>query len=93
MNGLRQQDITGWYPRLFRTALRLTGSEHDARDLTQQAFYKALSNWHRFEFHSSPLTWLHTILMNCIRDRLRRQAVRQAEPLDEWTLSASLSFD
>lgn len=93
MNGLSEQDIAGWYPRLFRTALRLTGSEHDAGDLTQQAFYKALSNWHRFEFRSSPLTWLHAILMNCIRDHLRRQAVRQTEPLDEWALSASLTFD
>jgi RNA polymerase sigma-70 factor, ECF subfamily len=86
LDTLSERDIANWYPRLYRTALRLTGSEHDAADLTQQAFCKALNNWHRFEVRSSRLTWLHAILVNAARDHFRSRKVRQTESLDEWAL-------
>jgi RNA polymerase sigma-70 factor (ECF subfamily) len=70
------EQITAWYPRLFRTALRMTGSQDDAADVTQQAFCKALSRWHTFDSTCLPTTWLHGILVNCVRDRLRREARR-----------------
>ncbi|MHC4561537.1 MAG: RNA polymerase sigma factor [Planctomycetota bacterium] len=82
-----------WYPRLFRTALRLTGSEQDADDMTQQAFCKALSSWDRFDGRCQPLTWLHSILLNCVRDAMRRRVTRQATSLDEWAIPAFAGFD
>lgn len=81
--------VAEWYPRLFRVALRLTGNAEDAADLTQQAFCQALGNWGRFDGGVRPTTWLHTILVNCVRDWARRRAVRAAEPLDEWAIAAS----
>lgn len=90
---LSEQDVAAWYPKLFRTALRLTGSEHDADDLTQQAFFKALNNWGQFQARSGRLAWMFTILMNCTRDFFRRNRVRAAEPLDEWALPVSAGFD
>ncbi len=81
------EQIARWYPRLYRTALRLTGSFADAADVTQQAFYKALRAWHRFDGGVLRTTWLHSILVNCARDWARRRKVRAAEPLQEWHLT------
>ncbi|MCX5683925.1 MAG: RNA polymerase sigma factor [Planctomycetota bacterium] len=78
--------MTAWYPRLFRTALRLTGSAEDAADLTQQAFCKALGTWDRFDGAALATTWLHQILLNCVRDWARRRAVRNAPQVEEWNL-------
>lgn len=83
-----EDQIAAWYPRLLRTALRLTGSEEDAADLTQQAFCQALGHWDRFDGRCMPTTWLHRILLNVVRDHVRRRAVRAAEPLDAWVLHA-----
>lgn len=82
------EQIERWYPRLFRTALRLTGNPHDASDLAQQAFCKALDNWEKFDHQSLRTTWLHSILRNCASDWARRRAVRATVPLDEWALVA-----
>jgi RNA polymerase sigma-70 factor (ECF subfamily) len=79
-------ELDRWYPVLFRTALRLTGSEADAADLTQQALCDGFEKRDIFRGESAPLTWLHRILTNLFRDWARRRAVRWTEPLDEWGL-------
>jgi RNA polymerase sigma-70 factor (ECF subfamily) len=81
-------EIERWYPRLFRTALRLTCDADAAADLTQQTFYQALRRWDRFDGQARPTTWLHRILVNCVRDWFRRGSVRRAQPLDEWAVDA-----
>jgi RNA polymerase sigma-70 factor (ECF subfamily) len=86
VNRPSEQQVSAWYPRLFRTALRLTGSAEDAADLTQQAFCKALGTWDRFDGAALATTWLHKILLNCIRDWARRRAVRNAPQIEEWNL-------
>ena len=80
------EQIISWYPRLFRTALRMTGSIEDASDVTQQTFYKALARWSQFDGRASPATWLHSILINCVRDWVRRKTVRRPEDTREWAL-------
>ena len=80
------EHIEAWYPRLFRTALRMTGNAHDAADLTQEAFCKALNGWNGFDGKAMVTTWLHRILVNCVRDWGRRQAHRPESLLDEWAL-------
>ena len=85
-----EDQIASWYPRLYRSALRLTGSPDRAAELTQEAFCRALDRWDDFDGRALPTTWLHQILMNCLRDGLRRQAVRTAVPLEEWSLAAGL---
>jgi RNA polymerase sigma-70 factor (ECF subfamily) len=89
VNRPSEEQIAAWYPRLFRTALRLTGNREDSADLTQQAFCKALGAWERFDGRSRPTTWLHGILVNCVRDQFRRSAVRAVEELQEWSLDNS----
>ncbi len=86
MNGPTDDQIESWYPRLYRTALRLTGSHADAADVTQQALLHALDAWQRFDGRSLRTTWLHSILLNTVRDWIRRQARRTTVPFDEFAL-------
>ncbi|MCY2930760.1 MAG: RNA polymerase sigma factor [Planctomycetota bacterium] len=79
-----EKKIAAWYPVLFRTALRLTGSVTDAADLTQQAFCRAIEHWDSFQHNCSPLTWMYRILVNGMKDWSRRETTRRAAPLDEW---------
>ncbi len=85
------RQIEAWYPLMFRTALRMTGSHDTASDLTQQAFTKALAAWGSYNGACLPITWLNRILVNCVRDWGRRRAVRTAEPLEPWTLGLAVS--
>jgi RNA polymerase sigma-70 factor (ECF subfamily) len=78
--------IEQWHARLFRTALRLTGSHDAASDLAQEALCKAVGKWDQFDGRSLPTTWLHRILVNCVNDWRRREAANPAGPLDEWAL-------
>ena len=87
MNLPNEKQIRLWYSRLFRSALRMTGSIEDAFELTQETFFKALSAWEQFDGRSSPTTWLHSILVNCVRDRSRRSILRKWWGLDAWVLN------
>ncbi|MCK4624446.1 MAG: sigma-70 family RNA polymerase sigma factor [Phycisphaerae bacterium] len=87
MDRLSEKQVAMYYPRLFRTALRLTVSRDDSADLTQQAFCKALSYWERFDGRCRPATWLHGILLNCVRDWFRMKARRNTEEFQEWAVA------
>jgi RNA polymerase sigma-70 factor (ECF subfamily) len=82
-----EEQIAAWYPRLLRTAMRLTGNSEDAADATQQAFCKALGRWDQFDGRCQPATWIHGILLNCIRDRMRRRSPPIVEGLSEWAIA------
>jgi len=57
----------------LRLALRLTGSEHDAQDVCQEAFLSAYQNLAGFRFECSFYTWLYRIVTNRCLDYLRRR--------------------
>jgi len=57
----------------LRLALRLTGSEHDAQDVCQEAFLGAYQNLRSFRFECSFYTWLYRIVRNRCLDYLRRR--------------------
>ncbi|MFP3937199.1 MAG: RNA polymerase sigma factor [Phycisphaerae bacterium] len=88
-----EEQVRRWYPRLFATALRLTGNEADAADLTQQTFCSALDKWHSFDGRCLATTWLHGILMNRFRDWLRGRTRKQHRPLDVWALPSGSCAD
>ena len=81
------EQVRQWYPRLYRTALRMTGSHEDASDLTQQAFLKAIGNWDSFNGRALPTTWLHRILVNCVTDFWRRRNSGPVQNVDEWSMT------
>jgi RNA polymerase sigma-70 factor (ECF subfamily) len=63
---------------LFKLAYRMTGNEHDAEDVVQEAFLKAYRNLDRFEERSQVSSWLYRIASNCAFDVLRRRQRRDS---------------
>jgi RNA polymerase sigma-70 factor (ECF subfamily) len=65
---------------VLRLALHLTGSEQDAQDIYQEAFFKAYRNLGKFRFECSFYTWMYRIVTNACLDYLRKRQVRKEEP-------------
>ena len=61
---------------LFRLACRMTGNEHDAEDVVQEALLKAYRSLDRFEDRSQVGSWLYRIAANCAFDLLRSRQRR-----------------
>jgi RNA polymerase sigma-70 factor, ECF subfamily len=64
---------------VLRLALHLTGTEHDAQDVYQDAFLKAYKNIGNFRFECSFYTWIYRIVTNLCLDHLRRKNVRKED--------------
>jgi RNA polymerase sigma-70 factor, ECF subfamily len=70
---------------LFGLAYRMTGNEHDAEDVVQEAFLKAYRSLDRFEERSQVGSWLYRIASNCAFDVLRARRRRESrfDSMDE----------
>ena len=64
---------------VLRLALHLTGSEHDAQDIYQEAFLKAYKNVGNFRFECSFYTWIYRIVTNLCLDHIRKRHVRKED--------------
>ena len=69
--------------RLWAVALRTTGDPEEASDALQDALISAFRRADQFRGDSAVTTWLHRIVVNASLDRLRRRAVRAAQPLPD----------
>lgn len=69
--------------RLWAVALRTTGDPEEAADALQDALVKAVRKADGYRAEAAVTTWLHRIVVNAALDRMRRTAVRRAEPLPE----------
>ncbi len=65
--------------QVLRLALHLTGSEHDAEDIYQDAFLKAYRYIGNFRFECSFYTWIYRIVTNLCLDQLRRRKTRRED--------------
>jgi RNA polymerase sigma-70 factor (ECF subfamily) len=75
--------IVEWYQdRLYNAVLRMVGDPEDARELTQEAFTRALDRLETFRGESGPYTWLFRIAMNLAISRLRQDQRRRTFSLD-----------
>src|SRR5450631_1215791 len=84
--------------QVLRLALHLTGSEHDAEDIHQEAFLKAYRYLGNFRFECSFYTWIYRIVTNLCLDHLRRRKTRREDQAviidhsgDEIDMLASVS--
>lgn len=68
-----EEMFTRYFSRVYRFALGLTRSEHQAEEITQQTFFKALKKIDSFEGRSDPVTWLCSIAKNEYLNGLRRR--------------------
>src|SRR5437588_5298213 len=64
---------------VLRLALHLTGTEHDAQDVYQDAFLKAYKHIGSFRFECSFYTWIYRIVTNLCLDHLRKKTVRKED--------------
>ena len=64
---------------VLRLALHLTGSEHEAQDVYQDAFLKAYKSIGNFRFECSFYTWIYRIVTNLCLDQLRKKQVRKED--------------
>src|ERR1700750_1187685 len=69
--------------RLWAVALRTTGNPEDAADALQDALISAFRRAEPYRGDAAVTTWLHRIVVNACRDRLRRRKVRAADPLPD----------
>ena len=74
------EEIHGRYRRyVYNVALRLTGNEADAEDLTQDSFVSVLRGVGGFRGESTFTTWLHRLVLNQVRMHFRRRRSRPEE--------------
>ncbi len=68
--------------RVYGMALRLTGSEHDAQDVTQQVFLAAIKNLSAFRGTAAFSTWLSKITVRSALKLLDKQRRRNSESFE-----------
>src|SRR5213082_1055541 len=71
--------------RLLRALFLVTGTEHEAEDLMQEAFVKVWERWDRVRAMDDPTGYLYRTAMNAFRSRVRRAltAARRAVTMGE----------
>lgn len=77
------------YDRLFRLCFRLTGSQADAEDLTQDICAALPGKLPSFRGEAEFTTWLYRICVNAAHDRRRRQAThaKAAAGWGDWEVN------
>ncbi|MBV9929193.1 MAG: RNA polymerase sigma factor [Acidobacteria bacterium] len=81
------EEIYGRYRRyVYSVALRLTGNEADAEDLTQDSFVSVLRWVGGFRGESSFTTWLYRVVVNQARMRARYRSKRPEVQTDDGKL-------
>ena len=81
---------------LYNLALRIAGSEDDAKDVVQETLLNAYLHLEQFEQRADLRTWLNRILVNCALDHLRmrrrRPDVSDPQPISDVaeTIASSL---
>lgn len=70
--------------RVYRLAYRLSGNQHDAEDITQEAFIRVFRSLDSFQPGSFE-GWLHRITTNVFLDMVRRRQRIRMESLPEET--------
>ncbi len=76
--------------RIYRLTFRLTGTDHLARELTQDTFVRAFAALSGFREESAFGTWLHSIAVSLTLNELRRrkrETAREA-PFEEALMVA-----
>ena len=89
---LRKRDPEAWaglyeeyMPKIYRYIALKVSNRHDAEDLTEQVFLKALESSGRFGWTGAPIaSWLFRIARNQVIDFWRTDKTKRLTPLHEW---------
>ena len=75
------QLVKATYAEVYTLAFRLTGNEEDARDVVQDAYFRAFRSIKRFRGDSRFSTWMYRITANCASTHLSRRSKGRHEEL------------
>ncbi len=71
------------FDRVYRYIYLKSGNRHDAEDITQAVFIKAMEKIHQYKYQGSPFSaWLFRIAFNQLIDLARKNKRRRHEELD-----------
>jgi len=68
---------------VYNLALKMTKSEEDALDISQEVFFKAFRHLHRFRGESKFSVWLYRLTYNLCIDFLRKQQKNKVVSLNK----------
>jgi RNA polymerase sigma-70 factor (ECF subfamily) len=74
--------VDAHWDAVYRMVFHLTGHRHDADELTQETFTRALARCASFKPGSNLRAWLLRIAGNLFLDECRKRRRRRAEPLE-----------
>ena len=77
--GAAEQLVERFGDRVYRLAMRITGSNEDAEEAAQDALLQVARTLAGFEGRSRFTTWLHVVVANCARATYRSLRRRAAE--------------
>jgi len=86
--------VRATYAESYTLALRLTGNEEDARDVVQEAYFRAFRGLKRFRGDAQFSTWMYRITANCAathlgkRNRHRHEELKDSDPIADERPSA-----
>ncbi len=81
---ITEQALCAEYSAVYRYVLTLCRNAHEAEDVTQETFIRALGAKEKFSGGSSLYTWLCTIAKNLLIDRAKKHSRNVgSEPLEE----------
>ena len=72
-----------YYMQVYSYALTLTKNRADAEDVTQTAFYRAMTSKSEYRGEAGEYTWLCSIVKNVFLDRKRKESRERTDPLPE----------
>jgi RNA polymerase sigma-70 factor (ECF subfamily) len=78
-------------PRAFAIAFRVVGNRHDAEDVVQDAFIRALRYIRGFDERQPFAPWLHRLVVNTALDARARRAREATEPERQDAISPAVS--
>ena len=77
----------------YTLALRLTGNEEDARDVTQEAYLRAYRGLSKFRGESQFSTWMYRVTANCAATYLGRRGRHRHDELPDASELIDLRTD
>lgn len=79
--------------RIYALALHITGSAHEADDITQDVFLKAFRALGEFEGRSQFFTWVYRMTVNRSLNARRDRARRGEDTIDDARLELAVAVD
>jgi RNA polymerase sigma-70 factor (ECF subfamily) len=72
-----------YMPQLYRAAARVLRNPQDSEDALQEGLLSAVRHLNQYQGRSKFSTWLHSIVVNAARMKLRRQNLAPTTSIDE----------